>query len=61
MLGMDGRVTREVSAQIHRLLGLDEPLPRQFGHWLWDALHGNLGLSFSTSKPVAEALLQRFR
>jgi ABC-type dipeptide/oligopeptide/nickel transport system permease component len=42
MLGMDGRVTPEGSAQIHRLLGLDEPLPQQFGHWLWDALHGNL-------------------
>jgi peptide/nickel transport system permease protein len=60
MLGTDIRVTPEVSAQMRRLLGLDEPLPQQYGHWLWDALHGDLGLSFTTSKPVAEALLQRY-
>jgi peptide/nickel transport system permease protein len=39
-------------AQVHRInheLGLDQPLPVQYGHWLWQALHGNLGTSLATT------------
>jgi peptide/nickel transport system permease protein len=42
--------------QIERLrsqLHLDEPLPIQFGRYLWDASHGDLGTSIRTRRPVA--------
>ncbi len=40
-------------------LGLTESLPVQFGHWSWRALHGDLGESFFTKKPVTELIGQR--
>ncbi len=42
--------------QIERLrsqLHLDEPLPLQFGRFVWDASHGDLGTSIRTRRPVA--------
>lgn len=33
--------------------GLDKPLPVQYLIWLWRVLHGNLGTSISTNRPVA--------
>jgi ABC-type dipeptide/oligopeptide/nickel transport system permease component len=42
--------------QIERLrsqLHLDEPLPVQFGRYLWNASHGDLGSSIRTRRPVA--------
>jgi peptide/nickel transport system permease protein len=32
--------------------GLDRPLPVQYGLWLWHALHGDLGVSIATGRPV---------
>ena len=40
-------------------MGLDKPLYAQYGHWLWRALHGDLGLSFGSGRPVTEELLSR--
>lgn len=34
-------------------LGLDRSLPVQYGVWLWQALHGDLGYSFTSGRPVA--------
>lgn len=42
----------ELQAQMRALYGFDQPLPVQFGHWLWRALHGDLGMSIATSRPV---------
>jgi peptide/nickel transport system permease protein len=39
--------------QMLALYGFDKPLPVQFFHWLWRALHGDLGTSISTGDPVA--------
>ena len=47
---------------IHALrsqLGLDRPLYAQFGVFLWDALHGDLGRSYRTHQPVIAELSQR--
>nr|VUD31859.1 dipeptide transport system permease DppB [Raoultella sp. NCTC 9187] len=33
-------------------LRFDKPLPLQFVHWLWRALHGDLGMSVATGRPV---------
>jgi len=37
-------------------LGLDRPLPVQYGAWLWQALHGDLGYSFTSGRPVASEI-----
>jgi peptide/nickel transport system permease protein len=42
----------------HRL-GLDQPFLVQFWHWLAAVLHGDLGTSFSSGKPVTELIFDR--
>lgn len=42
----------------HRL-GLDQPFLVQFFHWLVAVLHGDLGTSFTSGKPVTELILDR--
>lgn len=39
-----------------RTLGLDDPLPVQYVRYLWNALHGDLGVSFRTHRPVVADL-----
>jgi peptide/nickel transport system permease protein len=39
--------------------GLDRPLPVQFGYWLREVLHGNLGQSIFLQRPVTQALAER--
>ncbi|HEX7638923.1 MAG TPA: ABC transporter permease subunit [Burkholderiaceae bacterium] len=39
-------------AQMLHQLGLDEPLPEQYLHYLWRALHLDLGRSFVSQAPV---------
>ncbi len=38
-------------------LGLGEPLPVRYAHWLWHALQGDLGVSISSQRPVGEVVL----
>ncbi|MBR1143179.1 ABC transporter permease [Bradyrhizobium sp. AUGA SZCCT0431] len=45
--------------RIRQSLGLDRPFLVQFGNWLWDILHGNLGTSIFTNLPVAKMIAQR--
>lgn len=42
-----------------RRLGVDQPVYRQYGNWLGAALRGDLGQSFSTSRPVARMIAER--
>ncbi|HEX4833875.1 MAG TPA: ABC transporter permease [Trebonia sp.] len=39
-------------AQIKHELHLDEPLPVQYGHWLWNLLQGNLGYDYYNGQSV---------
>ena len=48
---------QEVVEQIRREYGLDKPLPVQFGLWLWRVLHGDLGRSLATGRPVTADLV----
>jgi peptide/nickel transport system permease protein len=57
ILGMEA--TPEAAAALRLKLGLDDPLPVQYWHWLWAVLHGDLGRSFIDNTPVAAALWQR--
>lgn len=40
--------------------GLDQPFPVQYGRWLSSALHGDLGFSKASNKPVLTTMLERF-
>ncbi len=54
---------RADAATIARLradLHLDDPLPAQFGRYLWDAVHGDFGRSYITQRPIARDLRERF-
>ena len=46
-------------AQIREQLGLDDPLPIQYLHWLGNALRLDLGESFIRHQPVATLIAQR--
>jgi peptide/nickel transport system permease protein len=46
-------------AEIRKQLGLDQPLVIQFGRYLLDLVHGNLGNSLTTGQPVLVDLLER--
>jgi peptide/nickel transport system permease protein len=51
--------TPQTVAALQHQLGLDQSIPQQFGLWLWQAIHGNLGTSIQLQQPVIQALLQR--
>jgi peptide/nickel transport system permease protein len=48
----------DLAAQIRQIYGFDRPLPVQFGIWLWNAVHGNLGTSIATGRPVLEEVVR---
>ena len=52
-------ISDEDRQQLRRTLALDQPLPVQFLHWLWQALQGNLGTSIRTNRPVLDEVLSR--
>jgi peptide/nickel transport system permease protein len=58
MLGM--HATPERVAELHELLGLDDPLIVRYGHYMMNLLHGDLGVSFTTNRPVLDEMMQRF-
>lgn len=43
-----------------RKLGLDTPLPHRYLIWLWQAVHLNLGVSFTTGLPVTTTIGSAF-
>ncbi|GAB3580973.1 ABC transporter permease [Amycolatopsis endophytica] len=44
---------------LRQQLGLDDPLPVQYWHWLQDALHGDLGTSIVNGSHVVQSLNDR--
>jgi ABC-type dipeptide/oligopeptide/nickel transport system permease component len=51
--------TAEQVARIRHQYGLDQSLPMQFLHYVKDVLHGDMGISLFTQRPVAEDLIAR--
>ncbi|MGY6248197.1 ABC transporter permease [Bosea thiooxidans] len=45
--------TAEQQAQMRAAYGFDKPLPVQYGIWLFKVLHGDLGVSIASGRPVA--------
>lgn len=52
-------VTSEQREALARRLGLDQPVPVRYIHWLVGALHADLGTSMSSNEPVAFRIGQR--
>jgi len=57
MLG-DGASAQDV-AELRATLGLDRPLPAQYGAFLRRAVSGDLGVSFRTGQPVTTMIAER--
>jgi peptide/nickel transport system permease protein len=55
----ENKATPERLAQTRHLMGLDRPLYVQYGDFLWKALHGDLGRSLQTNRPVATEIRDR--
>src|SRR5579863_7741278 len=58
ILGQDAATPAAV-AHLDHVLGLDKPLPVQYGNWLSQAVRGNLGVSYFTQIPVSQSIAQR--
>lgn len=56
--GVDDPTMAEI-ATTRQELGLDNPLPVQFLHWLGNVLRGDLGQSFTSQVPVSQEILER--
>lgn len=53
--------SQELAQQLRVAYGFDKPLPLQFGLWLWRALHGDLGASIATGRPVLAEVMNAVR
>lgn len=61
MLRADGiKPTQEAIEATRHTLGLDGPVHMQYLHWLKRVLHLDLGMSYSSSRPVFTELITRF-
>ena len=47
----------DLQAQLRELYGFNRSLPEQFAMWLWRAMHGDLGVSIASNRPVASEVL----
>jgi ABC-type dipeptide/oligopeptide/nickel transport system permease component len=52
LTGGGARVTQEQQDNLRRQLGLDKPLPVQFGNFVSDLAQGDLGTSYRSKRPV---------
>lgn len=51
--------SEETIEALRERLGLNRSFPEQYGLYVWRVLHGDLGTSWRTTRPVAEDLLSR--
>jgi peptide/nickel transport system permease protein len=47
----------DLAAQMRTLYGFDRSYPEQFVAWVWRALHGDLGTSIASGRPVTSEVL----
>ena len=59
ILAASGEMSLSDLEALKASLGLDKPVLVRYFLWLADLLHGNLGTSYRTQRPVAEELGQR--
>jgi peptide/nickel transport system permease protein len=54
---VDPRLARDIAAR----LGLDDPIPVQYGRWLGNLAPGKMGISYQYSLPVAQLIGDRIQ
>ena len=54
------RASEESLAKLRQEMGLNLPLYQQYGKYLWDLIHFNLGRSFRTNQLVVDDLVRYF-
>ena len=59
ILGTEGKASPERLAELRKLFGLDRPLYAQYLTWFGNLLHGDLGRSIRTSRPILPDILTR--
>lgn len=59
-LGQRAQDNPSIVARYRHQWGLDRSLPYQYWLYLWNLIHGNLGVSITTRRPVADDLRQYF-
>ena len=50
--------SQDLKQQLMTLYGFDRPYCEQFCIWLWRALHGDLGTSIASGRPVVAEVEQ---
>ncbi len=64
MLGIDPeqrvRISEEQYQALQQQLGFDRPIYVQYFHWVNKVIHGDLGLSLSSRRPIFEVLFERY-
>ena len=53
------RISSEYRRQLEESFGLRDPLPLQYGKWLWNAVHLDFGRSYIDQRPVIEKIAER--
>ena len=59
MIGADAVVSPAMVAELRRFFGLDQPWWVQYARWIGELLHGHLGTSWRTGKPVVALIAER--
>lgn len=54
----DKPLAPQVLENLNKRYGLDQPLPVQFASYIWNTLHGNLGVSYFRDTGVTQLILQ---
>jgi peptide/nickel transport system permease protein len=64
MLGVDPEVGASYSEEqyqaLREQLGFNQPLPIRYLNWVNKVLHGDLGISLKSRRPVADIILERY-
>lgn len=56
LAALGDQATTEQLAQFRALMGLEQPLPLQYLHFLWDMVRLDFGRSFRTGEPISALL-----
>lgn len=59
-LMMNDHVDPDTIARVKAQMHLDEPIYVQYFNFVWDALHGDFGVSYKMNRPVATLLIDAF-
>jgi len=59
-MALGPRASVEVVERLSKQMHLDRPIAEQYALWLWDAVHGDMGDSLLTRRPVLQDIREFF-